>query len=47
MEEHKYLVGGRIEESRMRDTILERAIIGLRRDLVLGRFSESYKDDNN
>ena len=32
------VLGGRIEESRMRDTILEGAIIGLRRHLALWRF---------
>ena len=31
----------------MRDTISEGAIIGLRRDLALGRFPEIYKDDMN
>ena len=29
----------------MRDTILEGATIGPRRDLELGRSSETYKDD--
>ena len=47
MEEQKYRVGRRREESRIRDTILEGAIICPRRDLTLGRFPETYKDDTN
>ena len=31
----------------MRDTIIEGATIGLRRDLALGRSPEAYKDDTD
>ena len=39
--------GGTIEESKKRDTIIEGAIIGLKRNLAVGKCPEIYKDDNN
>ena len=47
MREQENLVRGRIEESKKRDTIIERAIIGLKRILALGKCPEIYKVDPN
>ena len=47
MREQEYLVRGRIEESKRRDTIIEGAIIGLKRNLAPGKCPETYKVDPN
>ena len=47
MREQKGCVGGRIEESKIRDTIIEGAIIGLKRNQALRKCPEIYKDDTN
>ena len=38
---------GRVKGSKKRDTIIEGSIIGLKRNLALGKCSEIYKDDTN
>ena len=38
---------GKIEESKKKDTIIEGAIIGLKRNLALEKCPEIYKDDPN
>lgn len=43
----RFSVGERIEESKMRDIMIEGAIIELKGDLALGRIPENYKDDTN
>ena len=47
MREQEDWVRGRIEESKKRDTIIEEAITGLKRNLTLGKYPEMYKDDPN
>ena len=43
--EQEGYIGGRIEESKIRDTIRKGAIIGLKRNQALGKCPEIYKDD--
>ena len=47
MREQEVWVRGKIEESKKRDTIIEGATIGLKRNLDIGKSPEIYKDDPN
>ena len=47
MRDQEDQVRGRIEESKKRDTIIEGATTGLKRNLTLGNYTEIQKDDAN
>ena len=47
MREQEDLVRGRTEGNKKRDTIIEGAILGLKRILTLGKCPEIYKVDTN